>query len=146
MLRDAQSPERSTGPPGATRTNANPRFVNRNVLSGSGTVYTLLPYIAPSQDSHGPLVDVEDLRPELPDHRTPNPIINVELHEDPPSHSMDSGVQEVITAGVKPPTLREDVSIAADDSGVAALAKKILEYYKEAGVNLGAGSGTSEGR
>lgn len=133
ILRDSQTSEHPVDPSSATCTKTNSRFVRfaNHDVSGSAAVYTSVPYT----------MDVEDPHPERPDHRTSNPIVGVEPHEDPPSDGLNGAAQGVMTAGVKPPAPR-DVSVAADDDGVATLAKKILEYYKEAGMNLGIGSET----
>lgn len=109
-------------PPDAIYAKTNPRLArlaNRSVMSGSGTVYTLFPCAALTQDPHGIPMDVEDPRPPLPDSRPASPIADVELYEGSPS------------GGVKPPTLQGGVPVSDDDE-VVAIAKKILEKYKKA--------------
>jgi len=90
-------------------------------------------------------MDAEDPRPGLPNPRPSNPITDVELHEDSLSDGMDGAAHQVIIAGVRPPTPQEDVPAAADDGEVATMAKKILEFYKKAGMSPGVGSKTGEG-
>lgn len=146
-LRDPPNPEHPINPPSTASADTDPhpaRLASRNVVSRSGTVYTLLPYTVSTQVSHRPLTDVEDPRPELPDPRPASPVTDVELHEDPPSDGANGAAQEVITVGVRPPTPHGEVPAAAGDDEVAAIAKKILEYYKRAAANPGIGSEVGE--
>lgn len=79
---------------------------------------------------------------EHPDPGPSNPIINLGLHEDSSSNGVGGATLGVMTAAVGPST--RNLPVTADDE-VAVLAKKILEYYKKAGVGLGIGSETGEG-
>lgn len=76
-------------------------------------------------------MDAEDPRP-------PSPITDAELRESPSSGSANGATQQVVTAGVKPPT-QQHVSTAAGDDEVTEVTKKVLEYRKDVGGRLETG-------
>lgn len=137
FLPDSPLPDHSIEPASTTR-----KTNTRLARSESGTVYTLLPYATPTEDTRRPPADSEDLHPELPSDHPSNPITDVDLHEGVPSHDTNVAAHEVTIASLGSPTPQGDAPAIADDDEVAAIAKQILEYCKKAGVTPRIGSKT----
>lgn len=97
-------------------------------MSESGTIYTLLPQAATAQDVHsGPTAT------------------DIEYREDTPPNVRPTTGKRVTFADVPPPAVRGEVPAlddAVETERMATLAKKFLEYVKNA--EGGSGSGEDE--
>jgi len=126
---DTKSPDdRSANRPDIILPKVNPRpthLSNRTIVSESGAIYTPLPYNSIAQDLHpGPAVADIEPRENTPPNIGPTPTKRVTFADGPPS------------------VIRGEV-IASEDADeaekMAALAKRFLEYVKNAVGDSGSG-------
>lgn len=138
---------RSVNPSDARRPNAGSntgRLANRKVISGSGSVYTLLPCDSPTQAFDEPSTNTNRARPRPPHPQRPNQTTDTQVHENSSPSNGSDVVQETATIVEEPPTTEDDTPAPANIKNALPVAKGFVKEYGKIGRNVAIESETDE--